>query len=335
VVWILERDYLFAGKYVLIEELGEGHFSQVWKANQRGIYQDIALKIFCKPPNESQEYYGTDLGSHLHEARHLGRLRDKHNPHIVTVYDVGIDPGTGWNYLVEEFIPGTSLDKTEFRDMDHRLEVVSKLLPGLKFLQEEGIYHNDIKPKNVIIKKDGTPVLIDFGLSVDLKSGKKPHGGPRLYTPPEVYKGQPHTNSDLFSYGVMLYKMASEEIDLPYNQEFPFESDIKEWVGLPPEERNEQIKQIKKRILHEEPAKLIEMHEVLWEIITSILRKDPSERINLDSLENNLELYIERESYTLMKENQERDERISMFFFLGAVGISIYGLKVVYDWLTT
>src|SRR6202162_758365 len=110
-----------------------------------------------------------------HEAQAIAQMR---HPNIVNVFDYGDFEGTP--YMIVEYVPGGNLaDKLEQKPIDQAtaLRYLRGIAAGLDYAHSLGIVHRDVKPGNVLLEKDGTPVLADFGL-VKLLQGSSVHSIP-------------------------------------------------------------------------------------------------------------------------------------------------------------
>ncbi len=202
---------LIDGKYLLLSALGHGAMGTVWRAQNRRLQSEVALKFIAHHAREDDSE--TRL---LREARLASKLSD---PAIVRIFDVGCTPG-GEPYIVMELLRGHSLAATLEAGPLPPIPAVQLLLPAvhaLRLLHGCNIVHRDIKPENVFLHYTdrGTvhPKLVDFGIAraqVDdlrLTVDGEVLGSP-LYMSPEQAQGLPVTGqSDVWSASVLLYEM--------------------------------------------------------------------------------------------------------------------------------
>ena len=150
------------------------------------------------------------------EARTMGRLGD--HPHIVTVHDMGHEQGQP--YVVSQYVERGSMRDLLKRVENHQLPIDQALLlaeqvcQALTYAHERGIVHRDVKPGNILLTKDGSAKLGDFGLAVDLGrsliTGEGKVAGTSTYISPEQAMGhRAEPRSDLYSLGVTLYEMVT------------------------------------------------------------------------------------------------------------------------------
>src|SRR3981081_3441772 len=193
------------GPYRILERIGRGGMATVYKAHHPALDRYVAIKVLPEFFAEDEEY----RERFQHEARSIARLK---HPNILDVFDFGQDGGV--TYLVLELIDGGTLADRMGGPMDLQ-EVVAILRPlasALVHAPSVGVLHRDIKPTNILIHRDGTPVLADFGLATMASLRKLTASGIVLGTPeymsPEQVLGEPiGPASDLYSLGIVVYEM--------------------------------------------------------------------------------------------------------------------------------
>lgn len=227
---------LLQGKYRIINSLGQGGFGITYLAEQMAdptapmrkvAVKEFFMKDYCdRQSNLTQVTLGTQ-GNHdmverykqkfLKEARTIARFQ---HPNIVKVYDVFEENNTA--YYVMEFLDGQSMaDLVQARGPLPEQEALSyfdKLASAVEHIHGQKVNHLDIKPSNVMLRSNGEPVLIDFGLAkqYDEKGGQTsttPVGISEGFSPPEQYNAggmssfSPQT--DVYALGATLYYMLS------------------------------------------------------------------------------------------------------------------------------
>src|SRR3984957_12450788 len=144
------------GRYEILSELGRGATGVVYKARDPKINRAVAVKTVSlagQPPEEEREY----RERFIREAEAAGRLS---HPGIVTIFDVGEEPGTRAPYIVMEFVGGKSLDEY-LSDNHHKLPVEKALQLTLELAEAldcahgQGVVHRDLKPANSLLTPDG------------------------------------------------------------------------------------------------------------------------------------------------------------------------------------
>ena len=196
------------GKYEIRRELGSGAMGVVYEGWDPGIARRVAIKTVKRDQLDRAEA-GEILARFQREAQAAGRLS---HPNIVGIYEYGEDDGTA--FIAMEFIEGRELkdyfDASERFALPEIGRIMAQLLAALGHAQQNGITHRDIKPANIILLKDGTVKVADFGIA-RIESSNLTQAGAVLGTPaymsPEQFMGQTvDGRSDLFSAGVILYQ---------------------------------------------------------------------------------------------------------------------------------
>lgn len=208
------------GRYPVKRVLGSGAMGCVYLARDTELERDVAIKTVRLPPGSPGEHEAF-LVRFRNEARAVARLRHRS---IVAVYDVGSDPQVG-PYLVFEYIEGANLKEI--------LRAKGPLLPeqvvalaeqvgeALDAAHREGIIHRDIKPENLLVGRDGTIRLADFGVARVPDAALTGEGqflGTPCYAAPETLRGgEAGPLSDQFSFAAVLYEAATGARAFPGN----------------------------------------------------------------------------------------------------------------------
>ena len=194
------------GKYLILGELGRGAGGVVYRARDPFINRLVALKTItmglAEYPDLLQRFY--------QEAQSAGGLQ---HPNIVTIYDLG--DADGVPYIAMELLEGESLDQLIGRrtplPVPLKLTYALQACRALDYAHKRGIIHRDIKPDNVMLTKDGTVKVVDFGIARVLETSKTQTGmllGTFAYMSPEQYHGEhADARSDIWSFGVLLYEL--------------------------------------------------------------------------------------------------------------------------------
>ena len=208
--------------YKILEKLGEGGMGVVYKAQDLRLNRLVALKFLPAGLISSKD----DIARFEQEARAISALN---HPNIATIYDV--DEAEGQKYLVLEYIPSGTLKSRlkELRTTGKELrlsEVVDfgiQIAEGLAHAHREGIVHRDVKTDNVILTKEGNIKITDFGLAKLAGEGKQltkagsTIGTAAYMSPEQIRAEEVDSQSDLFSYGVVLYELTTGH--LPFRGE--------------------------------------------------------------------------------------------------------------------
>jgi ABC-type branched-subunit amino acid transport system substrate-binding protein len=207
---------VLSGRYELVDKLGAGGMGEVWRARDRDLGREVALKLFSPPRDVQGEERAELLGRFRREARAAAALD---SPHIATIHDHGAHDGTP--YLVMELIEGRSLERVLLDEgrvpVRQALDWAAQICRGLGTAHAAGVVHRDIKPANIIVRPDGTAVVLDFGIAkfqeaVEAESkltrtGHMPLGSV-LYMAPERFRMEPGDGrEDLYALGCVLYEL--------------------------------------------------------------------------------------------------------------------------------
>ncbi len=209
-------DEVIADRYELEKLVGRGGMSSVYKAHDRLLERNVALKVLHPHYTEDEEY----VARFRHEARAVAQLS---HPHIVTVIDRGEDDGQ--QFIVFEYIDGGNLkqlvERTGPLPARQAVELALEIADALAFAHANGIVHRDVKPQNVMLTPDGNAKVTDFGIarSLDVDRGVTQTGtvlGTSNYLSPEQAGGKPTTPStDVYSLGIVLYELLTGEVPFP------------------------------------------------------------------------------------------------------------------------
>jgi serine/threonine protein kinase len=208
------------GRYEILEPIGLGASSTVFKARDTLIGRIVAIKTLQAGLNDNawRERF-------MSEARIVGQLS---HPRIVKLHDMGVDENSGAPYLVMEYVVGETLEKHLAAKKPELQQVYSwgaALARALAYAHEQGIIHGDIKPANIMINQDGRVMLTDFGIArfaahVTQAGGLR--GTPAYLSPEQIEGKTTDGRSDIFSLGIVLYQLATGRR--------PFQSDSVEAV---------------------------------------------------------------------------------------------------------
>ncbi|MET8630124.1 serine/threonine-protein kinase [Kitasatospora sp. NPDC004669] len=205
---------LIDGRFELLERLGGGGMGLVWRARDVVLHREVALKE-VRPPDPAA-FDGDPRAARvmrervLREARSLARLSD---PHVVTIHHIVDLPEFPHPWLVMELVTGGSLHDRLARGPLSPLEAAGLgrgVLSALRAAHAAGIQHRDVKPGNVLLRPDGTPVLTDFGIaalreSTSLTTTGGLIGSPEYIAPERIRGEEGNPASDLWSLGMTLY----------------------------------------------------------------------------------------------------------------------------------
>ncbi len=209
------------GRFTILEELGRGGMSVVYKARQDGLDRAVALKVLA--PALAHDH--TFIERFQHEAHNAANLE---HPHIVTVYDVG-QVGE-LHYIAMKYVAGQTLqdllDGAGMLSVHQALQILRPVGEALSYAHRRGLIHRDIKPNNIMIGNDGWVYLADFGLARDYGSSSDiTQTGMVMGTPeymsPEQAQGLADIGpaTDIYALGAVLYELLSGT--MPFHADTP------------------------------------------------------------------------------------------------------------------
>lgn len=196
------------GRYVIVEEIGQGAMGVVYKAVDPLIDRTVAIKTINL--DLSKEELTNFEHRFQREVQSAGKLN---HPNIVTIYDVGRTEGVA--YMAMEFLEGKELreilDSGVVLPIEKVIHIATQVADGLAFAHEHGTVHRDIKPANIMVMKNGLVKITDFGIA-QVSNASRTHAGmvlgsPKYMSPEQVVGQTVDGRSDIFSLGVMLYEM--------------------------------------------------------------------------------------------------------------------------------
>ena len=295
-------------RYEIVEILGEGGMAFVYKAKDKQLQRNVAIKTL-KPNYVNQEKF---VDRFRREAQTAANLN---HPNIVQIFDWGIEDEP---YFVMEYIEGNTLTSiisgNKTVGLNDILYIGSQVANGLKEAHKHGLVHRDIKPGNIMITPDGKVKVTDFGI-VSLQNEESDITktgavlGTASYISPEQAQGKPVSfESDLYSLGTVLYELI---------------------VGNPPFTGDSPIATATKH-LTERPEKLSnyrkDVPKALENAILKLLEKRPSDRFK--SAEDLRALLLQQRKQIQINQTQENlvdltNPKIKFRFTLPALIISV------------
>jgi len=263
---------LTAGKkfahFEILNKLGEGGMGAVYLARDTKLNRRVALKTLTGEFFEDQNR----LERFQREARTAAQIS---NAYVMSTYDIGSaadeESGRTINYIVLEYVEGRSLNEylaEERLAMTQLVRLAERIASGLAAAHKLNIVHRDIKPDNIMIDDDGNPKILDFGLAKPLdplqfeadrestqsvseeltKVGKIM--GTVSYMSPEQVRGEKvDTRSDIFSFGILLYRMITGELPFAGPSQVETMAKILESPFQSPRLKNENIPPELERII--------------------------------------------------------------------------------------
>lgn len=237
------------GPYEILEQIGAGGMATVYKAYQPAMGRHVAIKLLpqrlAHDPNFRARFQ--------REARTISSLEHRY---ILPVYDFGEDQGV--SYLVMRYADGGTLaDMIAQRSLSvtRLLEIASQVAEALAYAHDQGVIHRDIKPANVLIGRDGSALLSDFGIAkvyaetLQLTDEGMLIGTPAYMAPEQVQGQRVDGRTDIYALGVVLYQALTGE--------YPFAADTPLALALmhlhnqprPPRQLNPAIPEALERVV--------------------------------------------------------------------------------------
>ena len=227
-------------RYEILERIGTGGMAIVYKAKCHRLNRLVAIKILKSDLAQNEEFRRRFIA----ESQAVAQLS---HPNIVSVYDVS--RGGDMEYIVMELIDGITLkqymEKRGQLNWRESLHFITQIMRGLSHAHSRGIIHRDIKPQNIMVLRDGSVKVADFGIACLADSAQtltQEALGSVHYISPEQARGdRPDARSDIYSSGVVLYEMLTGR--LPFEGESAVAVAIQHLSSIPlaPREINPDI----------------------------------------------------------------------------------------------
>ena len=202
---MLRKGMFLADRYEILEQIGTGGMSDVYRAKCHKLNRFVAIKVLKKEYSEDKTF----VSKFRAEAQAAAGLT---HPNIVKVYDVGDENGI--YYIVMELVEGITLKKyIEKKGKIPYKEAVSiaiQVAKGMQAAHSHHIVHRDIKPQNIIISRDGKVKVTDFGIAKAASSStitSSTMGSVHYISPEQARGGYSDERSDIYSFGITLFEM--------------------------------------------------------------------------------------------------------------------------------
>lgn len=212
-------------RYVIDELIGQGGMATVYRARQPQLERDVAVKVML-PSLAADPVFQERF---RREAQASANLR---HPNILTVYDYG-ETEDRLLYLVVDCVRGGTLRERLSGPLPlaETVEIAAQVAEALEYAHRRGIIHRDVKPSNILLTRDGHPLLTDFGLVKPIQSDRRITasgvltGTPDYMAPEQVQGAEVDGRADIYALGVTLYEMLTGQH--PYEGETPVSVIIK------------------------------------------------------------------------------------------------------------
>ena len=257
-------------RYEILEVIGEGGMAIVYRALDHRLNRDVAVKIM-RDEMAADEEFRRRFCTESHAVAMLS------HPNIVAVYDVSHNDNV--EYIVMELVDGITLKQyierkgvVAWKEVVHFTKQISK---ALAHAHERGIIHRDIKPQNIMLLRDGTIKVGDFGIAA-LENEVYENNGDAIgsihYIAPEQARGEcPDARSDIYSLGVMMYEMLTGGLPFTGNTLGEIAVQHMNAKPVPPHEKNPEIPLELERItLKAMSAELSERYQSANELLSDL-----------------------------------------------------------------
>jgi serine/threonine protein kinase/Tfp pilus assembly protein PilF len=232
---------IFTGRYQIIEELGKGGMGKVYRAVDKKLNEEMALKLI-KPEIASDKKTIGRFSNELKLARKISHRN------VGRMYELMEEEGT--HFITMEYVPGEDLKSFIRRagplSAGKTIFIAKQVCDGLEEAHRLGVVHRDLKPQNIMIDKEGNARIMDFGIARSI-AGKGITGAgvmigtPEYMSPEQAEVKEVDQRSDVYSLGVILYEMMTGRV--PFEGETPLGIAMKHKSEVPkdPRELNAQI----------------------------------------------------------------------------------------------
>lgn len=247
---------LFAGRYRILKSIGRGGMADVYLAKDLILDNErVAIKVL-------RTNYQTDQVAIARFQREARAMAELSHPNIVAIRDIGEEDGQ--QFLAMEYVDGADLKKyiSEYAPLSNQevVRIMKEVLSAMTRAHEQGIVHRDLKPQNILLTKDGTVKVTDFGIAVAFAETSLTQTNSMLgsvhYLSPEQARGAKATvQSDIYAMGIMLFEMLTGQI--PYDGDSAVTIALKHFQNPLPSiiERNAQVPQSLENVVIRATAK--------------------------------------------------------------------------------
>ncbi|MGD2245633.1 MAG: protein kinase [Candidatus Aminicenantes bacterium] len=231
----------FAGRYQIIEELGKGGMGKVYRALDKKLNEEVALKLI-KPEVVSDKKTLERFSNELKIARRISHKNIGRMYELMEEKDI--------YFITMEYVPGEDLKSFIRRSgqlaVGTTLRIAAQVCEGLSEAHKLGVVHRDLKPHNIMIDKQGNAKIMDFGIARFLKAESITGEGiivgtPEYMSPEQAEAKETDHRSDIYSLGIILYEMLTSQI--PFGGDTPLSIAMKQKGEIPkgPQELNPEV----------------------------------------------------------------------------------------------
>lgn len=280
---------MLGNRYELLEKIGEGGMAEVYKAKCHLLNRFVAVKILKNQYSDNGEF----VNKFKQEASSAASLT--HN-NIVGIYDIGSENSI--NYIVMEYVDGKTLKEiiTENKVLkyDEAIIIAMQIAKALECAHNNNIIHRDVKPHNILVTKDGTIKVTDFGIakatsSVTITNSDRIIGSAHYFSPEQAKGNYVDSKTDIYSLGIVLYEMVTGKV--PYDAESPVAVALKhiQEPVIPPKQINPDIPEslntlILKAVEKEQYKRYQSANDILLDL--QKIKNNPESELLIHSNEN-------------------------------------------------
>jgi len=220
------------GSYAITDKIGEGGMAVVYRGYQTSLNRYVAIKVLRGDLAQNQE-----LVTRFHrEALAVARLN---HPNILHIYEAGVEQGV--YYIAMDYVDGGTLKERMRRgplSIEEAVSITAQLADALDYAHQQGLIHRDVKPSNVLLTRDGRPLLTDFGIAhlldqaTQLTRTGTSIGTPEYMAPEQAQGLRPDGRVDIYALGIVLYEMLSGTV--PFRADTPVATMYKHVHDTPP-----------------------------------------------------------------------------------------------------
>ena len=279
-----EQNPVLNGRYELLERIGSGGMSVVYKARDRALGRIVAIKMM-------HESFTSDSGFLKRFQQEAHAAANLAHPNIVTVHDIGQDEYK--HFIVMEYVEGQTLKEIirsyegDPMPINRALDLIIQVCNGIGYAHRANLVHCDVKPQNIIVTVDERVKVADFGIARAISGATQQQqvsqvwGTPQYFSPEQAAGEAPTPASDVYAIGIILFEMLTGR--LPFAAESHTAMALKHLHTPPPlvTEFNpgipSQLAQIVNKLLAKEPAGRYRTAGQLGRILTTYRQRSQEE----------------------------------------------------------